>query len=323
MRTVVCPALGPLVALRVEERPDLVAGPGQIVVAVAAAGVNDVDGLIAQGRYQLKPPTPYTPGSEVAGVVADVGDGVDRWSAGDRVLASCGAGGFASQVLLDAALAVAVPDDLDLPRAATLVQSYATALYALSRRTTLIAGEWVLVLGAGGGLGLAAIDVAKALGARVVAAASSEDKLAAATAIGADAVIAYESEDLKTRTREITGGGADLVVDPVGGRHADAALRALRWAGRYCVLGFAGGPIPSLPLNQVLLNNRTIVGVDWGASTFRDPAGNRALVDEVVGLVAEGRLHPAAPAERPLEDVAAVLQELEDRKVAGKVVLIP
>jgi NADPH2:quinone reductase len=255
-------------------------------------------------------------------VVCAVGEGASV-EVGDRVLVSCGAGGFASQVLVNADAPLRVPDTIDLAQAATLIQSYATALYTLTRRTSVAPGEWVLVLGAGGGVGLAVIDVAKALGAQVVAAASSPDKLAAATAIGADAVIAYESEDLKVRTREITGGGADLVVDPVGGAHADAALRSLRWMGRYCVVGFAGGSIPSLPLNQVLLNNRTLVGVDWGASTFRDHAGNQTLVAEVIELVAAGRLHPAPPAERALEDVAAVLQELEDRKITGKVVLVP
>jgi NADPH2:quinone reductase len=322
VRTVVCRELGPLSGLVIEERPDLVPGPGQVVVDVAAAGVNFVDGLILQGRYQIKPPTPYVPGSEVAGVVCAVGEGASV-EVGDRVLVSCGAGGFASQVLVNADAPLRVPDTIDLAQAATLIQSYATALYTLTRRTSVAPGEWVLVLGAGGGVGLAVIDVAKALGAQVVAAASSPDKLAAATAIGADAVIAYESEDLKVRTREITGGGADLVVDPVGGAHADAALRSLRWMGRYCVVGFAGGSIPSLPLNQVLLNNRTLVGVDWGASTFRDHAGNQKLVAEVIELVAAGRLHPAPPAERALEDVAAVLQELEDRKITGKVVLVP
>ena len=322
MRTVVCRELGPLSNLVVEERSDLVPGPGQVVVEVAAAGVNYVDGLICQGRYQIKPPTPYTPGSEVAGIVSAVGTGVERLMAGDRVLASCGAGGFASQVLVDAGLPLRVPPGLDLGQAATLIQSYATAFYTLARRTSVTAGEWVLVLGAGGGVGLAMVDVAKALGAQVIAAASSEQKRAGALAIGADAVIDYENEDLKARAREIGGGGVDVVVDPVGGQHAEAALRALRWMGRYCVVGFAAGSIPSLPANQVLLNNRTVVGVDWGASTVRDPDGDRELVAELLDLVADGRLHPPVPVERPLTDAAAVLGELADRQIAGKVVLV-
>ena len=323
MRLVVCPELGPLSNLRVEERPDLVPGPGEVVVDVAAAGVNYVDGLICQGRYQIKPPTPYTPGSEVAGLVAAVGDGAAQWAPGDRVLVSCGSGGFASQVRVPQERLVRVPQGIDLAQAATLVQSYATALYTLTRRTHVDEGEWVLVLGAGGGVGLAMIDVAKSLGANVIAAASTDEKLAAATAIGADATIAYEAEDLKARAREIGGGGVDVVVDPVGGAFAEAALRALRWLGRYCVVGFAAGSIPTVPLNHVLLNNRTVVGVDWGASTFRDPAGNDELMATLLSLLDAGRLHPAAPTERPLEDAAAVLADLADRKVAGKVVLVP
>ncbi|HEX7355607.1 MAG TPA: NADPH:quinone oxidoreductase family protein [Mycobacteriales bacterium] len=323
MRAVVCPELGPLSNLRIEERRDLVPGPDQVVIDVAAAGVNYVDGLICQGRYQIKPPTPYTPGSEVAGLVAAVGDGARQWAPGDRVLVSCGAGGFASQLVVNAQQPVRVPAAIDLAQAATLVQSYATALYTLTRRTHVAEGEWVLVLGAGGGVGLAMIDLAKALGAHVIAAASTEDKLAAAVTAGADATIAYETEDLKARAREIGDGGVDVVVDPVGGRFAEEALRALRWMGRYCVIGFAAGPIPTIPLNHVLLNNRTVVGVDWGASTFRDPAGQADLLAELLTLVDAERLHPAAPTERPLDDVAAVLADLAERRVAGKVVLVP
>ncbi len=196
-------------------------------------------------------------------------------------------------------------------------------LFTLTRRTTVLADEWVLVLGAGGGIGLAAVDVAVALGARVIAAASTPDKLGAAVAMGAEATIAYEEEDLKVRARELSGGGVDVVVDPVGGRHSEPALRATRQLGRFCVIGFASGPIPTIPLNQVLLNNRTVVGVDWGGWTFTDPLGNRALIDEVMGMVADGRLHPTAPSTRSLEDAAAVMAGLIDRTVGGKVVLTP
>jgi NADPH2:quinone reductase len=185
------------------------------------------------------------------------------------------------------------------------------------------AGEWVLVLGAGGGIGLAAVDVAHHLGAHVIAAASSEEKLAAARAAGAEATIAYETEDLKTRARELSGGGVDVVVDPVGDRFADPALRALRWLGRYLVIGFAGGEIPRLPANQVLLNNRTVVGVDWGAWTMRDPEDNKVLLTELMQLAGSGALSPVEPAAHPLDDVVRVLTDLQDRKVAGKVVLVP
>lgn len=323
MRAVVCNEFGPLEGLVVEDRQVLEPGPGIVVIDVAAAGVNFVDGLICQGKYQLKPPTPFVPGSEVAGVISRVGPDVSDWSVGDRVLVFCGSGGFAGQVVAPGVSLVAVPDAIDLPQAAALIQSYCTMLFTLTRRTTVTPGEWVLVLGAGGGIGLAAVDVATALGARVIAAASTPDKLGAAVAMGAEATIAYEVEDLKTRARELSGGGVDVVVDPVGGRHSEPALRATRHLGRFCVIGFASGPIPSVPINQVLLNNRTLVGVDWGGWTFKDPFGNRALLDELMDMVAAGRLHPTAPATRPLEEAAAVMEALIERSVTGKVVLVP
>jgi NADPH2:quinone reductase len=184
-------------------------------------------------------------------------------------------------------------------------------------------GEWVAVLGAGGGIGLATVDVAKALGARVVACASSAEKLEAARAVGADALVDYSAADLKSEIRAATGGGADVLVDPVGGALAEPALRALGWGGRYVVIGFASGAIPTIPLNQVLLNNRTVVGVDWGAWTFRDGPGNRALVGELVALVADGRLHPVEPTTYPLERTADALADLQERRVAGKVAILP
>ncbi len=323
MRCLVCPELGPLDTLVLEDRPDLEAGPEQVVVEVRAAGVNYVDGLIAQGRYQMKPPTPYVPGGEIAGVVTAVGDAVTGFAPGDRVLAMTGFGAFAGQVALSPLSLHRLPESLTFAQGAAFIQSYSTALFALTRRSSLTPGEWVLVLGAGGGIGLATIDVAVALGAKVIAAASSPERLAAATAMGAEATIAYESEDLKARAREISGGGVDMVVDPVGGPHAEPALRATRAFGRYCVIGFAAGPIPTVPLNQVLLNNRTVVGVDWGAWAFRDFPANQALLAELLDMVEAGRLHPATPAERPLEHGAAVMAGLLDRTIAGKVVLVP
>jgi NADPH2:quinone reductase len=297
--------------------------PGQVVVDVRAAGVNFVDALFVQGKYQIKPPVPFTPGGEIAGEVLRIGEGVAGWSPGDRVLASCGLGGFAEQVAVPATSLVALPKALGFGQGAALVQSYGTAMFSLTRRTTVRDGEWVLVLGAGGGIGLAMIDVARALGGRVIAAASSDEKLAAAVAAGAEATIAYEREDLKTRARELSGGGVDVVVDPVGGEHAEPALRTLRFMGRYLVIGFASGAIPRLPINQVLLNNRTVVGVDWGAWTMQAPDDNRTMLDELLTLVETERLRPVEPAERPLADVATVLAELEGREVTGKVVLVP
>ncbi len=323
MRAVVCAEFGPLDTLVVEDRPDPVAGEGQVVVEVRAAGVNFVDGLICEGRYQLKPQLPFVPGSEVAGVVAEVGPGVAGWSVGDPVLAFCGFGGFADRLVVPALSLVSLPASLGFDAAAALVQSYCTMLFTLTRRTQLTPGEWVLVLGAGGGIGLAAVDVATALGARVIAAASSEEKLAMATARGAEATIEYETEDLKARARELSGGGVDVVVDPVGGRHSEPALRATRHLGRFCVLGFAAGPIPSVPLNQVLLNNRTVVGVDWGGWTFKDPLGNRELLGEVLAMVDADRLHPTVPTTRPLDEAAGVMTALLERSLGGKAVLVP
>jgi len=323
MRAVVCQEFAPIDQLVIEERPDPTPGPGKVVVAVRAAGVNYVDGLFVQGKYQIKPPLPFTPGGEVAGDIVAVGDGVEGLAVGDRVLAMPWLGGFASHVELAAGGVVPIPGALTYGQAAALVQSYGTMLFSMTRRMQVRAGEWVLVLGAGGGIGLAAIDVARHLGAHVIAAASSEEKLAAARQAGAEATIAYETEDLKARARELSGGGIDVVVDPVGDRFADPALRALRWMGRYLVIGFAGGEIPKLPANQVLLNNRTVVGVDWGAWTMRDPDGNRELLAELMELAGFGALSPVEPTEYPLDSVVAALTDLQERKVAGKVVLVP
>jgi NADPH2:quinone reductase len=323
MCAVVCRDLGPLEGLVLEDREPLTPGDGQVVIDVRAAGVNFVDGLICQGRYQLKPNPPFIPGEEVAGVVSAVGPGVTGFDPGDRVLAFTGLGGFADQVAVPALSLVPIPGTIDYAQAATLIQSYGTVLFTLTRRTSLAAGEWVLVLGAGGGVGLAATDVATALGGRVIAAASSSDKLQAASAMGAEATIAYEEEDLKLRAREISSGGVDIVIDSVGGHHSEAALRATRHLGRFCVVGFASGPIASIPLNQVLLNNRTVVGVDWGGWTFKDPFGNRALIDELMGMVGSGRLHPTHPATYALTDAASVMTGLIDRSIGGKTALIP
>ena len=323
MRVVVCKELGSLDHVVIEERDTPVPGPGQAVVDVRAAGVNYVDGLMCQGRYQMQLPVPYVPGGEIAGVVSAVGEGVTRVGVGERVMAMTGFGAFAEQVLVPVSSLESVPDGLGLSPAAAFIQSYSTAWFTLTRRTTVTEGDWVLVLGAGGGIGLAAVDVGVALGAQVIAAASSDEKLAAAKAMGAVAVVAYEREDLKTRVRELTNGGVDVVVDPVGGRHSEPALRATRTFGRFCVVGFASGPIASVPLNQVLLNNRSVIGVDWGAWAMRDGSANASMLSELMEILGEGRLHPVVPAERPLADAASVMASLLDRSVTGKVVLVP
>lgn len=328
MKAIVCNELGPPEKLVLEERPDLEPGPGAALVEVAACGVNFVDALFIQGLYQVKPPPPFTPGFEVAGVVAALGEGVSEVVMGDRVIAMPGLGGYASQVVTPAGRLVAVPEGLDLARAAAFTQSYCTALYALDRRGDVRAGEKLLVLGAGGGVGLAAVDVGKALGATVIAAASSEEKLAACEAAGADALLDYTADgatgrELKSRVRELAGGPVDLVYDPVGGEYAEPALRALAPGGRYLVIGFATGEIPRVPFNLVLLKSCQVVGVDWGASTQREPDLMDSLMAQLAELLAEGRLRPAAPSEFPLERAGDALRALMDRRIAGKAVLVP
>ena len=324
MRAAVCNELGPPSVLRVEDRPDPEPGPGEVAVAVEAAGVNFVDGLFVAGQYQIKPNLPFVPGSEVAGHVVSMGPGVTRLALGDRVLASVGLGGFASRVVVPAGSAIALPDGLDASRAATFTQSYSTSLFALRDRAKAAPGETVLVLGAGGGVGLAAIGVARALGCRVLGVASSVDKREAALGAGAEAVLDPAAEPLKEVVRAWAGGsGVDLVVDPIGGPLAEPSLRALGDRGRYLVIGFASGDIPAVPLNQVLLRNRSVIGIDWGIWAMTHPAEQRALLQDLLAMVATGTLDPVRPAEYPLDDVAAALEDLLNRRAVGKIALVP
>jgi NADPH2:quinone reductase len=322
MRAVVCTELGPPEALVVEERPAPEPRDGQVRIVVHAAGVNYVDGLMAAGRYQIRIEPPFVPGSELAGVIDAVGPGVTDLAVGDRVFASLGTGAFAESVVARASQVMRLPDGVDFGRAASFQQSYCTALFALERRTTVRPGEQVLVLGAGGGVGLAAIDVARSLGGRVIAVASSEQKRALALQAGAEAVIDSLTEDVKVRARELGEGGVDIVYDPVGGELAEAALRALRFDGRFCVIGFTGG-IPRIPLNLVLLNNRTVVGVEWGGWALRRPEENRVLVEDALARIGRGDLHPIAPEERPLEAAGHAVADLLERRAAGKIVIVP
>jgi NADPH2:quinone reductase len=311
MRRVVCKAFGPLDDLLIEDGPPLEAKPGHVVVGIKAAGVNFVDALFVQGKYQVKPPTPFTPGGEFAGVTSD----------GRRVMGSSFLGAFAEQMVVPEASLFDLPDALTFGVGATLVQSYATAVFSLVHRTTVKPDEWVLVLGAGGGVGRAAVDVAAGHGANVIAVASSDEKRKIATDAGAKFTI-DAADDIKTRAREISGGGVDVVYDPVGGALAEPALRALRFDGRYLVIGFVAG-IEKLPANQILLNNRTVIGVEWGGWAMRNPDANRALVEGIIADSAAGKYHPMEPTVRPLDDVVEVLHDFEDRKIAGKVVLVP
>ena len=323
MRVVSCNSFGPVANLTIDERPPVPVGPGQVRIAVTAAGVNFVDGLFVQGLYQIKPPVPFVPGGEVAGVVAEVGEGVTTHAVGDRVFASTGLGGFASEVVWPASRVQHTPDVLTDGQAATFVQSYGTAWFALHHRAKAQPGEWLLVLGAGGGVGLAAVDVGRAMGLHVIAGASSSAKRALATDYGAEASIDTVGEDVKTRAKELSGGGVHLVYDPVGGALAEAGLRSLRDDGQLLVIGFAGGEIPKLPANQILLRNRRVTGVDWGGWVGGHQAENQALLGNVLAAIERGELNPIEPKAYALDDVATALQDQLDRKVTGKSVLVP
>ncbi len=323
MKAVVCHEIGSIDKLVVDEVATPEPGPGQVRVAIRAAGASFVDGLMVAGRYQFPAKAPYTPGGEAAGVVDAVGSDVDGFAVGDRVFVSTGSGAFAEAVLASPRQLVRLPAGLDFGRGASFMQVYGTAWFALKHRTIVRPGEVVLVTGAGGGVGLAAIDVARSLGARVIAVASSQEKRAVAMAMGAEAAIDSLTEDVKNRARELTDGqGVDVVYDVVGGDVSEASLRALKFDGRFCVIGFTGG-IARVPLNLVLLNNRTVVGVEWGGWVARHGDENRALIADVVAAIADGRLHPVEPVERPLDDAADVLHDLLERRAVGKIVLVP
>lgn len=321
MRAVVCRELGEPETLVVEEREPVACGPGRVRVRVWAAGLNYVDALFVQGRYQIKPPLPFVPGSELAGEITEIGDGVDGLAVGDRVMASVGLGAFVDEAVLAAGQVIPIPDRLSYGQAATMGQSYATAWFTLTRRTVLTETDWVLVLGAAGGVGLATLDVARALGASTIAAASGREKLDLCIARGAHQVIDYSTEDLKGRARELTDGGVGVVVDPVGGPLAEQALRSLGDDGRFMVVGFASGEIPALPANQILLRNRRVIGVDWGAWALGHPEENRWLLQEVLDRVADGSLDPVEPTAYPLDEVGTALRDLLERRVVGKACL--
>lgn len=330
MRVVECAELGPVENLVVTERAEPTAGPGQVVISVEAAGMNYVDALFVQGQYQIKPPVPFVPGSEVAGHITAVGEGVPTERIGQRVLAMCGLGGYAEAVAVPDDTAVPIPDSMSAATAAAFTQSFCTAWFALVERAQLKAGDRVLVLGAGGGVGLAAVDIARALGASVLGVASSPEKQDAARRAGASTVVDSSgnprdaADRLKQEARAWAGGaGIDIALDPVGGPMAEAALRSLGYAGRLIVIGFAGGDIPPLPANQILLRNRTVLGVDWGAWALSHPAEQRAMLQRLLDGVAASALRPPAPEQRPLAEASTALADLLARRVTGKVVLIP
>jgi NADPH2:quinone reductase len=322
MKAVLCKAYGPPESLVVEDVPSPVAGPGEVVVSVKTASVNFPDVLIIQNKYQVKPPLPFSPGSELAGVVKSVGDGVTRWKPGDAVMAITGYGAFAEEVKVDVSRLLPIPTGMDFVSAAAFGLTYATSEHALCDRGDLKAGETLLVLGASGGVGIAAIEIGKVLGARVIACASTDDKLAVCREHGADDTINYATEDLRERIKAITGGkGADVVYDPVGGTYTELALRSIAWRGRLLVVGFAAGDIPKIPLNLTLLKGCAIIGVFWGEFTRREPQRFLAAMDKLGRWFAEGKLKPHVSETFPLERAADALTLMADRKVKGKVVL--
>ena len=322
MRAVLCKRLDGPEALVIEDVPAVDPGPGEIAVTVRVVALNFFDTLITRGKYQHKPELPFSPGGEIAGIVARVGDGVSGFKPGDRVAAYLGWGGARDEVIVRADAAIPIPSGVTDEVAAGVSITYGTAIHGLKDRANVQPGEWVAVTGAAGGAGLAAIEIAKLLGARVIAVASSEEKLAICRAHGADEVVDYGREDLKQALRERSdGAGADVIYDCVGGDAAEAALRALRWNGRFLVVGFASGDIPKLPLNLLLVKGVSALGVFWGESVKRDPAGHRANMEFVLRAVAEGRLKPHVHAAYPLEKIVDAIGVLERRQATGKVVV--
>jgi NADPH2:quinone reductase len=323
MKAVLCKAFGPPESLVVEEVPDLEAGSGQVVVDVAACGVNFPDVLIIQDLYQFKPPLPFSPGGEVSGTVRAVGPDVTDVAVGDRVVAMTMAGGMAEQVVVPATSVVRLPEgDLDMSEAAGLLFAYGTSYYALKDRAALQPGETLLVLGAAGGVGLAAVELGAAMGARVIAAASTDDKLGVCRERGAAETVNYATEDLKGRIKQLTGGlGVDVCYDPVGGDYAEAALRSMAWEGRFLVIGFAAGDIPRIPLNLVLLKGCQVVGVFWGSAIARDPAAHQANVAELMAMWHKGSIRPYISETYPLERAGEAINRLATRQAKGKIVV--
>jgi NADPH:quinone reductase len=324
MKAILCTRFGGPDDLEFGDLPDPVPGSGEVVVGVKAAALNFFDSLIIAGKYQHKPPFPFSPAAEFAGVVESIGPGVSGLDRGDRVLGHIGAGAARERVAVSAARLIRIPDGLDFDRAAGLTVTYGTTLHALKDRARLRQGETLAVLGAAGGTGLAATELGKLMGARVIACASSPEKLDFARKHGADQGINYSQTDLKTALRDATGGaGVDVVYDPVGGSYAEPAIRALAWDGRYLVIGFAAGDIPRIPLNLVLLKSSSLVGVFWGAWTERNPQAHRANMAEICRWCLEGKLSAHVQAVYPLEKAADAVKALASRKAMGKLILRP
>lgn len=324
MKALLCKRHGPPEALEIDNLPDPTPGDWDVVIEVHGAAVNFPDTLIIQNLYQFKPDLPFSPGGECAGIVKAKGSKVGHLNIGDRVLAFTGWGGFAEQAVADSRAVVPMPEGLDFVTASAFVMTYATSYHALADRAAIQSGETLLVLGASGGVGIAAIEIGKALGARVIAAASTAEKLKVCQEHGADDVINYVEEDLKTRIRELTDGkGADVIYDPVGGAFSEAALRAIAWRGRFLVIGFANGEIPKIPLNLALLKGCNINGVFWGDYAKREPMNNMKDLRTLFGWLQAGKLRPHIAGTYSLTEAPKAIRALMDRQVSGKLVITP
>lgn len=322
MKALLCKQHGLPDTLSIEEVADPQPGPDEVVVDVRAAGVNFPDVLIIQNKYQFKPELPFSPGGEMSGIVSAVGSNVTHLRPGDKVLGLCSWGAFAEKVKLSANRAIPVPDGIAFDAAAAFLLTYGTSWHALKDRGALQKGETLLVLGASGGVGISAIQIGKALGARVIAAASTEEKLQVCRDNGADETINYTTENLRDRLKELTGGnGPDVIYDPVGGEYAEPAFRSIGWRGRYLVIGFANGEIPRLPLNLTLLKGASLIGVFWGSFTQREPENFRRDVRDMFELMQQGVLKPHISAHYPLAEARQALNDMMNRKVTGKVVI--
>jgi len=323
LKAILCEQYGPPETLVLTEVPSPRAGTGQLVISVRACGVNFPDTLIIQNKYQIKPSLPFSPGGEVSGIVKEVGEGVTHFNVGDRVFSLTGYGGFAEDVLANAATTLPMPDGMDFVTAASTMYTYGTSYHALKDRGNLQPGETLLVLGAAGGVGLAAVQLGVLMGARVIAAASSDEKLAVCRTVGAAETINYTTDDLRERVKELTGGnGVDVVYDPVGDQYAEPAVRSLAWRGRYLVVGFAGGVIPSIPLNLPLLKGASLVGVFWGAFAQRETKQSRQNFQEILQWIASGQLKQHLHGRYSLVEAPDALRALMDRRVTGKAVVV-
>ncbi|WP_406624879.1 NADPH:quinone oxidoreductase family protein [Acidovorax sp. SDU_ACID1] len=310
-------------ALTWTEMPTPTPKAGEVLIEIHAASLNFPDLLIVQNKYQIKPPLPFVPGSEYAGVVQAVGEGVSHLRPGQGVACLTGTGGFATHAIAPAKLCIPLPEDFSHVDAAAFIMTYATSYHALIDRARLQAGETVLVLGAAGGVGTAAIQIAKAAGARVIAAASTDEKCDLCLQVGADAVINYASENLREAVKALSDGkGPDVVYDPVGGDLAEPAFRSIAWRGRYLVIGFASGPIPALPLNLPLLKGASIVGVFWGEFAKREPQANAAMMGELVRWYAQGKIKPVIDRTMPMSQLHGAYAHMASRAVKGKLVLV-